>query len=344
MTNDELLSKLLDNTLTATERQELDARMAASPQFAEEVREYLAVEEMLFKTKASLTTAPAPLLTSVEQKTAAVIATAAATTAVTGTAARSLLTGRLLAVVSTVLLGGAATWYIVTSGNTTADNTIRSVAAPTSTEQQAYQAPVSPSALPQPKDRPRTEQIPTQAGQQQVQAAQAQREVQKQTAEAQAAQHLPPVTDEHQPVRQLSDNTSVDNQNMEADKKDNTDDTKKQLSRQLDEYKAYKASGNAFGLLLAAKKVGITYRALKQFDNSRIYLEEALSLARSQHVDEEEAIVTGELGLLEKERGAVNQAEQLLQSCISKLRTLNSPQAQRWQDELTALQKDGTNK
>lgn len=327
MTNDELLAKLLDNTLTEAERLELNVRMAASPHFAEEVREYLAVEEMLAKTKGSLTTAPAHLLQSVEQKTAATILTAAATTVVAETAVRSTLSGRLLVGISALVLSGAATWYLVTSGDPQPEMPVQPIAEQQSNNNQVTPAPQTPLYSPTPQ--PQREQV------------QAQQAPEAQVQQNQKKTEQKPIVPSSPVVPSSATDDATTNMNAQKNERNNAS---KQLEEQLDAYKKYKANGNTINLMITAKKVGIVYRTLKEFDNSRIYLEEALALAKTQHIDDEEAIVTGELGLLEKERGALEPAKQLLQTCVDKLRALGSPQLQRWQDELTDLRKDNSNK
>lgn len=327
MTNDELLAKLLDNTLTEAERLELNVRMAASPHFAEEVREYLAVEEMLAKTKGSLTTAPAHLLQSVEQKTVATILTAAATTVVAETAVRSTLSGRLLVGISALVLSGAATWYLVTSSDPQPETPVQPIAEQQSNNKQVTPVPQTPlysPAPPQEREHVQAQQVPEEHVQQN------QKNTEQKPIVPSSPVVPPPATDDA--------STNVNAQKNER----NT--ASKQLEEQLDAYKKYKANGNTISLMITAKKVGIVYRTLKELDNSRIYLEEALALAKTQHIDDEEAILTGELGLLEKERGALEPAKQLLQTCVDKLRALGSPQLQRWQDELTDLRKDSSNK
>lgn len=328
MTNDELLAKLLDNTLTEAERLELNVRMAATPHFAEEVREYLAVEEMLAKTKGSLTTAPAHLLQSVEQKTAATILTAAATTVVAETAVRSTLSGRLLIGISALVLSGAATWYLVTSGNPQPEVPVQPIAEQYNNNKQVTPVPHTPVYSPAPQQK--REQV------------QAQRAPEEQIQQNQNnTVHSQPIVPSSPVVPTPPTDNTLPNVNAQKNERNNAS---KQLEEQLDAYKKYKANGNTISLMITAKKVGIVYRTLKELDNSRLYLEEALALAKTQHIDDEEAIVTGELGLLEKERGALEPAKQLLQTCVDKLRALGSPQLQRWQDELADLRKDNSNK
>ena len=317
MTNDELLAKLLENSLTETEHRELSARMAASPQFAEEVREYLAVEEVLKRTRSSLQpTPPLPLIDTIENSVAASIATVAGNAAVSG---KSSLYSWLIAGLSAILVGGAL-WYVLPGSEQPGQNgTEQQIAL----EQPAAHVPVPPTphntVNPPQNDvasTPSLQQEPTVTTVQPSENAVQQNEL-NHTQQ--------PATDDAK-------------QSMDATSRDQEDKVRKELAKSRSYYEKYRAAGDVVNTMLAATQVGIFQRTLKDFESSRAFLDEALALARQLKLEENEAVITGQIGLLEKERGWERQAVKLIEECVQKLQALNSPELQRWQDELKALQ------
>ena len=74
MNKDELLAKLLDGALSAAEKEDLESLMASSPDFTEEVRELLVVEDLLKKPETAESLKTYPFLRSMENRIAAIIA------------------------------------------------------------------------------------------------------------------------------------------------------------------------------------------------------------------------------------------------------------------------------
>lgn len=335
MTNDELLSKLLDNSLTELERRELDARMASSPHFAEEVREFLAVEELLVKTKPSLVSAPEHFIEAVGKRTATTIAAAATTATLTSEIGQSSLQQWIVPAIAALLFSTAALLYVAWPANTTEDHNAVPSAATTT-------APSTGSAS-QPTNQP---SAPLQEQQVLAQARE-----QRNTAPAVVVPKQPehhrsthtaatePIAQRDMPKPKHTPEASPQDSSREFSLTKQADTPQEQeLLRQIELYKSSQTMGNQVLQMSTAKKIGILYRGLQQYNNSRRYLEKAREIARLLHMEEEEAIAIGELGLLEKEQDNQLQALQLVQQCVQKLTEQHSPSLQRWQEELQALQ------
>lgn len=325
MTNDELLAGLLDNSLTETEHRELSARMAASPQFAEEVREYLAVEEALQKSRPALRPGvPSNLMDLVENSVAASVAAASGAAVVSDTAGRSILSNRIIGGLSLVLLSGAALWYFTSSGS-----------EPTATQ------PAGNQTIVQQQQTPHTiaPQTPSAIAPQNTVANSEQPSV---SASAPVQQQ------QEQPAAQEQTNTQTNNsaetpaangsRSMDAKTQGQEGKARVELAKRMAEYEKSKADGDAIRTMLAASQVGIVQLTLRDFGSSKLYLNEALTLARQLKLAESEATITGQIGLLEKERGNRQEAVSLIEECVNKLRAIDSPELQRWQDELRTLQ------
>ena len=127
-------------------------------------------------------------------------------------------------------------------------------------------------------------------------------------------------------------------QTIDANTKSPDDKVRRELAKSLAVYEKTKAEGNAISTMLKAKDIGIFYRTLKNYESSRVYLDEALALARQLKLEESEAAILGQMGLLEQERGAEQQAVKLVEECVRLLRALDSPELKRWEDELAKLQ------
>lgn len=352
MTNDELLSKLLDNNLTELERRELDARMASSPHFAEEVREFLAVEELLVKAKPSLVSAPEYLIETVGRRTATTIAAAATTATLTSRIGQSSFQQWLTPTVAALLLSGAALTYILwPSNNNETPAVVPTTITPTQHAPAAMQNTVATD-----KQTTALQENEALHGQQEVTPAPTRTEQYTLAHEQQTVPHAAQVhsTAQANSAAQANSTTqqtataSAPRQMPETQPKDSSREfsitkqadtpQEQELARQLELYKSSQTMSSQILQMSTAKKIGILYRELKQYTGSRQYLERAREIAHTLHIEEEEAIAIGELGLLEKEQGNQLQAVQLVQQCVNRLEEQQSPSLQRWQEELQALQ------
>lgn len=353
MTNDELLSKLLDNSLTEAERQDLDARMASSPHFAEEVREFLAVEELLTKAKPHLASAPQHLLNTVEQRTVSTIAANASATTLASSHTSSTLQQWIAPAIAVLVIGSTAVISLLWLANGTTPTPSAPVAVHTTTTDGS--TPTAPEyTAPQQQYTPAHEQQEGNA------AIPSHTEGRTPTASHRATENnvveAPPIS-APKPNR-ANPQEDTENQFVQAQtpavlqqrtqETKNTRDTfsmtkladtpeKQELQRQMEKYTSAQTEGNHIEQMSAAKKIGILLREIKEYKGSSKYLEIARELAHSLRLEEDEALAIGELGLLEKAQGNTSKAVQLLQQCVATLEKLQSPFLQRWKEEIKKL-------
>lgn len=360
MTNDELLSKLLDNALTESERRELDARMASSPHFAEEVREFLAVEELLVKAKPLLVSAPEHLITAVEQHAVTTIAASAAAATAAAHPHVSAFQQWITPTIAVLALGSAIVAYILWPSSTEVSPSVP-VATTNAPSSAATAEPAPNQRIPsvQEYSTTQTENAVAPEPAEQHNEQRNTHGVERTQAEPQTVVHAPTQHNEQQPRRQNAQQPKQQDaqQQEQAERVPITPQQapatqprkfqlttqadspqKRELQRQIDNYAASQAEDDKIAQMTTAKKIGILYREMKDYKSSQLYLETAQGLAHTMHLEEDAAIITGELGLLAKEQGNQMQAVQLVQQCVNKLAGFQSPSLQRWKEELAALQ------
>ena len=123
MTNDELLAKLYDGTLTAAEQDILQQRIQESPEFAGEVEEFETVVELMETSSEDDEPKPA-LLRTTKEKVIALIGAAAGTATIGGAASQmggglftSVLFKWIAGVVGALTFGGLVLWTVNDSSN-----------------------------------------------------------------------------------------------------------------------------------------------------------------------------------------------------------------------------------
>jgi hypothetical protein len=158
MTNEELLAGFLDRTLTAEQLQLFELRKAENADFAEEVRQMVATEELL--TNAAPTVRyPVAFFQQVEQSIVAKILAAGAVTSVGVVAVKTWLPsfwGWITLSASAVAVGGSAIWFA-----TRQQQQPSPVAKQPAVVQQTQQAP---PVAPQTQVQPQPELVAPQQG------------------------------------------------------------------------------------------------------------------------------------------------------------------------------------
>ena len=118
MTNQELLAGFLDRTLNEDQLLEFEKRQLDSPEFAQEVREMLTVEDLLTDS-APTVRYPVEFLAKVESSIAAQIIAGAATGGILGTLAK-IGWGWIVGGTTAAVVGGTALYVAATSPDETA--------------------------------------------------------------------------------------------------------------------------------------------------------------------------------------------------------------------------------
>ena len=295
MTNDELLSGFLDRSLSEDSLLEFEARQQASPAFAREVQEMLAVETAL-ATVTPIAAIPTGFLQRVEDAVAGKVATGAS--ASTGILGGLSTTWTWVGTAALVALGTAATVYLTSPSH---DESHDSVALP---------SVARPSVA-----------LPSVA--------------RSETSVARPSVARPSVARPSvaRPSVALPSFLHSDSREAQLDI-NNQSSVIASLRKDLDRCMA---QNNRMECALIARTLGAKLRTGGSFDESRVYLQQSLDIARSMHLVQYEVGALGELGLLARDRGNTAEARTLLQQAITKAASVDAASAAQYEKALTDL-------
>lgn len=150
MTNQELLSGFLDRSLSEDQLLEFEQRQLESPEFAQEVREMLTVEDLLTDS-APRVRYPIEFLASVESSVAAKVVAGAAAAGILGTLTKSVWTW--IASGAAVAVTGGAIYYATQQAPESAPAPVRVTATSASSaapSAQPVDVPAEPTPVPLP--------------------------------------------------------------------------------------------------------------------------------------------------------------------------------------------------
>lgn len=291
MTNDELLAGFLDRSLSEDGLLEFEARQTASPEFAQTVREMLAVESVL-RTATPVIAIPTPFLREVENTVAERV--------ISATSSKGILSGlssiwTWIGAAALVAVGIGT--YSLYRGPATSS---QPMADPAGRKQQVIVATKiedEPAVLPAPATTPaRNEQVTAIVKQNDDRS-----EMKSATPVPEPiAVNKPPITTTASPVSLGVDNPASTLFNLKKD------------------YNAAISTDNDVQGAQIALEIGRHLSSkMKDYDESERYLRLALIHARSVRVPQYEVDALGELGLLAKERGNMAEAAGLLKQAVS---------------------------
>lgn len=291
MTNDELLAGFLDRSLSEDGLLEFEARQTVSPEFAQTVREMLAVESVL-RTATPVIAIPTAFLQDVENTVAERV--------VSATSSRGILSG--LSSIWT-WIGGAALVavgigaYSLYHGPATSN---QPMADPAIRQQQVVMATKvedEPAVLPAPATTTTNEPV----------TAIVKRNDER--PDTKSATSTPePITLGKQPAQRTASDVSFGTTNPAST-----------LENLKSDYNAAISADNDVLSAQIALEIGrhLSVR-MKNYDESERYLRLALTHARSVRVPEYEVDALGELGLLARERGNMTEAAGLLKQAVAR--------------------------
>jgi len=310
MTNDELLSGFLDRSLSEDSLLEFEARKQSSPEFEREVQEMLAVETAL-ATVTPIVAIPTGFLQRVEDAVAGKVASGAS--ASTGLLGGLSTTWTWVGTAALVALGTAATVYFTTPSSVAPPSVARpsvpqSVARPSVAPQSVPQSVARPSV-----PRPSVAQSETRVAQSETRVAQSETRV----ARPSVAQS------DKQPVSTQAE-LNISNQSSVIAS------LRKDLDRCM-------AQNNRTECALIARTLGTKLRSSGSFDESRVYLQQSLDIAKSMHLVQYEVGALGELGLLARDRGNTTEARLLLQQAVTKAAAIDASSAAQYEKALNEL-------
>lgn len=310
MTNEELLQKLYEGTLSPAENAEFEMRSAESPEFAEEVRQFRAVENLL-KTETEEDTISPFVAISAREKTIAVIAAAAGAATIGGAAASSSSGGFftsvavqwLIGALTVLTLGGIAVWNFMPRFEPATPAPSAELKVAPAPKQEEIK-PAQPT-IPEPKIKDNIEkQIPAKP----------------KRVESQA--------DENQATGIITENQAEIRRQLEA----NLEHFSKRKEQQ-------KTLGNAGGEATATMSIGMTLRELKQFTEAKKSFEEAFVLAEKIGDTETQGLTLCEIGLVYSAQGQKTTARGKLEAGLKFLRDSGSRFIGKYEEELKKISK-----
>ncbi len=355
MNNDTLLAKLLDGSLTQAERQHLDAMIAASPEFADEVRELQMVEELLVSSPVQDLPNASPFLRTLENKVALTMgsAGAAGVAGALATSSTNVISANTVSASTKVLLSMAASLLIVASaalyfGTDSADEpetaTIEQTApgeredvqaemAPNSAQVPDVQAPAATNESTESVNSAPPPELP-------LVASRTADEMPAQPADEELSE-LQQDIQQRDPFEELSSEAEAQREGRGIADNSSDDDSTKRMEQSLQaELHISREQNDDAKRAVNAKRLGSFYRQhkVKQLqDQSRALLEEALLTARRAGLQETEAETLGELAMLDSAQRDYASARQRLKQCIEILQAVQSPQLERWRETLAKL-------
>lgn len=369
MNNDELLALYLDGTLSEGQRADFDRLLTTSPTFAEEVREILTIQDMLFESPLSDDRTVAFLRTVEDNLANAVVAAGTAATAGTiatavGKTALSASTASTAASATSVSAAsaGTASWtssllstifasttsMVVSAGIGIATiaggaAAINYVMKKNSIEQYAAD---NKAVTNQATEKQGSE--PTQRSAQALGGTPQNTAAQSTPPTASTANHTPDITAQRQadvqngasaPISEAEQTTNakpreytarISGGGMQGRYAATIADYEKQL-------KAKEASNDRTGAAFVEKSLGALLRQAGNTSQSRVHLDNASKAAQKLGLQELEGEARAELALLDASEGKKARAVQGLQEALGILSAAKSASSARWQKELDKL-------
>lgn len=356
MNNDELLAMYLDGTLSEGQRTDFNRLLQTSPTFAQEVREILTIQGMLFEAPAEDARTAAFLRTVEDNLATAVIAAGAAATAGTMAVAagKSVLTASsavssattvgtvswassLLStvfasttsmvvsagiVIATIAGGGAAVRYVIKKNSIetiTAEQEMEGFPSASNKSAQNRESQATP-----PKASTADHTTPDITVQRQADAQNGA------SAPAAAIKEDNAQSDAQANAKPREYTARISGGSMQGRYADAIADYGKQLQ-------AKEASHDRTGAAFIEKSLGALLRQAGNASESRLHLNNAVKAAHELGLQELEGEARAELALVDAAEGKKARAVQGLQEALGILNTTKSTTIARWQKELDKL-------
>lgn len=320
MTTDELIAKLLDGTLSASEHQELQTLIASSPELADEIHNLTAIEQMLSSQPVSpIVEESRPFLHTVENTIAANLAAQSKAPLIGTKTAMWLAT-----VPFAVLLGGVA-FSLFQPSEMQVSPAQRAAEAPPTLHIE-LPASTTPKAVLTPQSTPQASAV---RRAQRTTSAPAVQTQEPNNSQAPAAAHTPSLASVETPSADIQGSARITSPSKPAIR----------IESYRKQFEQFLQDGNKVQAAITAKTLGVLQRQAGNTAEARESLLSALRLSREVRLTEYEAETLGELGLLAKATGNVGEARTYLRSCIALLES--SPDAAllgRWHKELQNIE------
>ncbi|HYF03280.1 MAG TPA: tetratricopeptide repeat protein [Patescibacteria group bacterium] len=305
MTNEELLAKYLEDSLSRGERAEFDRLVSSSPEFARDVQELSKIEGLL-KSNPGLSAVPASddFLASVENLVTDKIHHDKHHSSSTATTFSKILSG--MWIVPILMLIGIGAFFLLRNTDT--------------------QVPQQPPVADQPVIPQQQPMIPQQ---------QPQPEIQSETSipEPSANQSsIPQIQSEPQQPAQVRTPDQV-----EATVSSTQSNDRALYDKTLEKLGTAREKGNRATEAALLKQMGILALRLGNIQEAKMYQRDAIALARSLKLVELEGEAMGEIGLVYKKEGDLGSALDGFKKAIDILKGAGK-NPERWEKELKEIQ------
>jgi hypothetical protein len=303
MTNEELLAKYLENSLSETESAEFQKLINTSPEFARDVRELSKIEAFL-STGTISAAIPEDFLASVEHHVTEKIHHDKYHAPGSGNAFNKILSG--FWIIPMIFLLGVGGYYLLRN----TDEKIQ--------QNQETPAPVLKEEISQ---TPEVQSIPEQPS------------AQKETS--QSTRENPSIVQNEEAVSQQPTRNPDELQLKAENAQSNSD--KIAFEKTREKLNSARAEGKKATEAALLKQMGMIAAKMSNITEARAYLNDAMNLARSLHLTELEAESTGELGLIFKKEGNTEMATGHFKKAIELLKA-SGQSTERWEKEIRSAQ------
>lgn len=328
MMNNELLAKMLDGTLTDSERKILNSEAAAHPEFALELDQLRRIEAMLAKSGNRYDIPTPAFLQSVEDEIAQKV--------------RDSRSVKPIPILPPYLFDTKFNWNLLIM----ACSGLVTIASLGYLGYNKLYPPEPIVIIEQTTPIQQAENIAIQN-----QQPTPKKHLEVRPSIAQSKQPISLLTSQNTllPDRKIvSDNGSQQNYIPALTTKDSLDGSiaasygsntqLPKIQKMLAQLNEKRTSGDKIAEMSLNKKIGLLYNQDGNLTEARKYLEEALVLARHTNIREEEGNIMGEIGLIENKSGNPEKASVKIRQAIDILTTSGVSTA-RWAKELSSIHK-----
>lgn len=326
MTNNELLAKMLDGTLTASERTILNAEAAAHPEFANELEQMKRIESILTKSGNRYDIPTPAFLQSVEDEIAQKVRDSRSVKPIPILPPNIFdikFNWNLLIMACSGLVTVASLGYyaynklyppnpiVVTEQQTVSqpENTVNS------TDRSVQSSPVKAKSISAAPKQTYSNHTIQNSG----------TDLQKTIAENNSSQKSESLLTDKDTVSGIV----KQNTNLNTDTPD--------IQKLLLELNEKRTAGDRISEMRIKKQIGMLYTSSRNNSEAHKYLNEALEIAKNMKIRDAEGSITGEIGLVEMKMGNTEIAVAKIHQAIDILNASGNSSA-KWTKELSKLQ------
>ncbi|MBI3257981.1 MAG: tetratricopeptide repeat protein [Ignavibacteriae bacterium] len=326
MTNNELLAKMLDGTLTASERTILNAEAAAHPEFANELEQMKRIESILTKSGNRYDIPTPAFLQSVEDEIAQKVRDSRSVKPI------PILPPNIFDIKFNwnLLIMACSGLVTIASLGYYGYNKLYPPAPIVISEQQTAQQPESTT-----NPLAQSPQI-SRSNEKSISVARKQ-SLTIHSTENTAIEQSKAIVEKSPNQLLAAKETNKDSIDASIASNSNANTLTQKIQKTLSELNEKRAAGDKINEMSLRKQVGLLYSQAGSNSEAHKYLSEALEIAKSNNFRQAEGNILGEIGLIEKQMGNMDSAINKLHQAIDILNSSGSPSA-KWTKALSNIQ------